>query len=119
MCHSRMCVLLPDKSIRVQAGKDVTPRVTKKKPKPPKVRRPPFSFDRAGVPVGATIIAKRTGEKATVVGTRVRFRGKEMSLTTATKLVVGHSTQLKRRWTFKGRTLKELHEKAVGPKKKR
>ena len=103
--------------LRIWPGKDVTPSKanTKTKTHTQGTRRPGFTFVMLGIPVGSTLISTRTGEEATVLeNNRVRFRGKTMSLTAATKLVFGKHRQPTPLWTFVGQTLKELYEKVVG-----
>ena len=107
--------------LRIWPGKDVTPTPASPKtptkartPATPKKRRPGFTFDMLGIPVGSTLVFTRTGEEATVIeNNRVQFRGKEMSLTAATQLLFGYHTHPTPHWKFEGRTLQEMYEKAA------
>ena len=106
--------------LRIWPGKDVTPTTTDTKTttktKSQKGRREPFTFAKAKIPVGSTLISTRTGEEATVVGTRVRFRGEEMSISAATKQAIGRHAQPTPLWKFEGRTLEEWYKQALGPR---
>ena len=104
--------------LRIWPGKDVTPKTpkdnTKTKTHKRGTRRPGFTFDMLGIPVGSTLISTRTGEEATVLeNNRVQFRGKVMSLTAATELVFGKHRQPTPHWKFGRWTLQEMYEKAV------
>jgi hypothetical protein len=78
-----------------------------------KQRRPSMNFAEMGIPAGATLIfVHDDNEAATVVSSKkVSFRGQEMSLTQATRYLLGlseYSVQPSPYWTFEGRRLKDI-----------
>lgn len=78
-------------------------------------RRPNLRFDKVGIPVGA-ILSFRDGEhKVEVISDKkVRFNGEELSLTMATRRILGrpddYPLQPSPMWTFNGKALIEIYE---------
>lgn len=78
-------------------------------------RRPRMDFLELGIPVGSVLVSTDNGSQATVINARlVRFNDAVCSLTHATRQVLGLSDdyplQPSPRWTFNGRTVKEIYE---------
>ena len=80
--------------------------------------RSPLNFATMGIPVGATLKCLRNDDTAEVLsGTRVRYKGEEMSLTQASRLSLGlergpRPTPL---WSYQDQRLLEIYE-ATYPK---
>lgn len=77
-----------------------------------KAKRPNMNFAEMGIPEGSVLHSVEDESTATVVGPKkVRFQNEEMSLTAATRIVLGidHSVQPSPYWTFNGRPLLELY----------
>ncbi|MCY4389244.1 MAG: GIY-YIG nuclease family protein [Desulfurellaceae bacterium] len=105
--------------LREWPGRDVTPTTRTTKTLPKTKKRPPLHFPKMGIPIGSTLVFRKTGEKAVVVGDKkVQFRGKTMSLTAATRIIleIEHSIQPTPHWTFGGHTLQELYDATYGPR---
>lgn len=105
--------------LRMWPGRDVTPKTPKgnKRVKKRRTPRPPLNFDEMNIPVGSTLTAISTGEEATVLGPkRVRFRGKEMSLSEATKRVLNivRNARPTPHWKFGLFTLREIYNNTYG-----
>ena len=99
--------------LREWPGKDVTPDTTKTLTQTN--RKPPLNFWKMGIPIRSTLVFHRTGEKAIVVGPRkVRFRGENMSLTAATRKILGRTIRPTPHWTYGDKTLQELFDKTYG-----
>lgn len=104
--------------LRVWPGRDVTPKGNKRVKKR-RTPRPRLNFDEMGIPVESTLTAISTGEEATVVGPkRVRFRGKEMSLSEATRHILNIVGTRNARptpyWKFGLFTLREIYNNTYG-----
>ncbi len=78
-----------------------------------KAKRPNMNFAEMGIPAGAQLIPTQGGTAATVASAKkVIFNGEEMSLTAATRQLLGieYSIQPSPHWTFNGILLKDLYE---------
>jgi len=78
-----------------------------------KAKRPNMHFQEMGIEIGAPLVSIHNGETAIVCGPKkVNFQGEEMSLTAATKQVLGieHSVQPSPHWTYQGTLLKDIYE---------
>lgn len=76
-------------------------------------RRPPMNFIEMGIPLNATLHFTKGDATAIVVGDKkVLFDNAEMSLTAATRLLLGidHSVQPSPYWTYNGKTLYEIYD---------
>lgn len=81
-------------------------------------RRPPLNFVEMGIPVGSVLNSVDSDETATVVSERlVNFRGENVSLTLATKRILGieYSVAPTPHWTFNGVSLRELYNETYRP----
>jgi hypothetical protein len=77
-----------------------------------KAKRPNMNFTEMGIPEGSVLHSVEDDSTATVVGPKkVRFQDEEMSLTAATRIVLGieHSVQPSPYWTFNGRSLRDIY----------
>jgi T5orf172 domain len=77
-----------------------------------KAKRPNMNFTEMGIPEGSVLHSVENDFAATVVGPKkVRFQDEEMSLTAATRIVLGieHSVQPSPYWTFNGRSLLDIY----------
>jgi hypothetical protein len=77
-----------------------------------KAKRPNMNFTEMGIPEGSVLHSVEDDSTATVVAPRkVRFQDEEMSLTAATRIVLGieHSVQPSPYWTFDGRSLRDIY----------
>ena len=75
-------------------------------------RRPRFDFEEMQIPVGAVLHSVHGDVTATVVSPRkVAFGGEDMSLTAATRQVLGHDYDVAPgpHWTFEGRSLRDIY----------
>lgn len=75
-------------------------------------KRPNQNFVEMGIPIGSEILSTENGETATITGEKlVTFRGEEMSLTRATKILLelDYSVQPGSYWTYKGKSLKDIY----------
>lgn len=82
-------------------------------------RRPNLNFEEMGIPVGAILQYTRSDTPifVTVVGPKkVKFNDEEMSLTAATRQMMGieYSVQPGPYWTYEGRTISEIYEETYG-----
>lgn len=78
-----------------------------------RARRPNLNFDEMGIPLGATLESRAGGAVISIAGPRkVLFEGEEMSLTAATRRVLGldYSVAPGPYWTYQGRLLREIYE---------
>jgi len=77
-----------------------------------KAKRPNMNFSEMGIPVGSILHSVEDDSTATVVAPKkVCFRDEEMSLTAATRIVLGieHSVQPSPFWTLNGRSLRDIY----------
>jgi len=77
-----------------------------------KSRRPNLNFLEVGIPIGSILHSTEDDSTATVIAPKkVSFKGEEMSLTAATRILLGldYSVQPSPYWTFNGRPLHELY----------
>jgi hypothetical protein len=75
-------------------------------------RRPRFDFLEMNIPIGSELVNVTNGEIVTVVSNRsVLFRGKEDSLTNATRVILDNSYQVAPGpyWTYNGRKLRDIY----------
>ncbi len=75
-------------------------------------RRPNLNFHEMGIPDGSILYSVDDDSTATVTGPKkVMFRDQEMSLTAATRLVLGldYSVQPGSHWTYNGRRITDLY----------
>lgn len=81
-----------------------------------KRRRPNLNFRLMGIPDDSELVSTNGAhEKAVVIGERkVSFRGEEMFLTAATKMVfdLDYSVNPCPHWTFEGRNLSDIYQEA-------
>lgn len=97
--------------------KDLTPE-EKEDARKFKRRRPNLNFRVMGIPDGSELVSTNGAhEKAIVIGERkVSFRGEEMFLTAATKMVLelNYSVNPCPHWTFEGRNLSDIYAEVYG-----
>jgi len=77
-----------------------------------KAKRPNMNFIEMGIPEGSVLHSVDDDSTATVVSPKkVLFRDEEMSLTAATRIILGieHSVQPSPYWTFNGRSLRDIY----------
>jgi hypothetical protein len=77
-----------------------------------KSRRPNLNFLEVGIPIGSVLHSTEDDSTATVISAKkVTFRGDEMSLTAATRIMLGldYSVQPSPYWTYNGRPLRDLY----------
>ena len=90
-----------------------------------RTRRPLLRFSELKIRPGATLVADhpRSDEKCTVVRDGyVKFRGREMTFTNATKRLLGNPTwqpRPARHWRYKGRLLVDIYNETYSAKKRR
>lgn len=77
--------------------------------------RPHMNFHELGIPNGSILFSKNGIYQCEVVAEkRVRFEGKELSLTAATRKILGlpsdYPLQPSFHWTFNGKSVKQLYE---------
>ena len=80
-------------------------------------RRPNLNFDEMGIPTGAVLNSSRSDATATVMSARkVRYNDEEMSLSTATRQMMGVDYPLAPGpyWTYEGRLLADIYEETYG-----
>lgn len=78
-----------------------------------RTRRPNLNFDEMGIPVGSRLQSTRDDSFVTVTGPRkVLFGDEEMSLTAATRQMLGNDYQVAPGpyWSFNGRTIRDIYE---------
>lgn len=76
-------------------------------------KRPRFSFALMGIPVGSTLVSNRDGSEAIVLpDNQVRYHDQEMSLTAATRALLGidYSVQPGPFWTYDGRLFSDIYD---------
>ena len=77
-----------------------------------KAKRPNMNFAEMGIPEGSVLHSVEDDSTAIVVSPKkVLFQDEEMSLTAATRIVLGieHSVQPSPYWTFNGRSLRDIY----------
>jgi len=82
-----------------------------------KSKRPNLNFDEMGIPVGAILQSAHDDTAVEVVSAkRVRMGEEEISLTAATRQVLGleYSVAPSPHWTYQGRLLKEIYDETYG-----
>jgi len=82
-----------------------------------KSKRPNLNFDEMGIPVGAILQSAHDDTTVEVVSAkRVRMGAEEISLTAATRQVLGleYSVAPSPHWTYQGHLLKEIYDKTYG-----
>jgi len=80
-------------------------------------RKPNLDFENMGIPIGAFLQSNRTEDTVEVIGPkRVRFRGTECSLSSATQemMEVDYALRPNPYWTYEGRSLGEIYEETYG-----
>ncbi len=78
-----------------------------------KSKRPNMNFFEMGIPIGAELHSVHEPFIVTVIAAKkIRFNSEEMSLTAATRQVLGieHSVQPSPHWTYQGKLLKDIYE---------
>jgi T5orf172 domain len=109
--------------IKLMEVEDVTPRVANEKEEVDEVdreageayakkKRPRFSFSEMNIPIGSELVSVTNGEIVSVISDRtVNFRGKETSLTNATKVILenGYSVAPGPYWTYNGRKIRDIY----------
>ncbi len=79
-----------------------------------KQRRPNFDFIEMGIPIGTLLYSSRTEDVVTIVDSKkVDYQGEEMSLTAATRQMMGTEYNLAPGvyWTCEGKLLREYYDK--------
>ncbi len=115
----------PDQAIallRLMAIEDVTPTLqkeaenvdqdSKEAVKKLKARRPNLNFSEMGISVGSILKFTQSEETVEVISDRkVRLHSEEMSLTKATRILLGisHNVAPSPYWTFQGKILREIY----------
>lgn len=82
-----------------------------------KSRRPNLNFEEMSIPIGAYLKSIHDETEVTIVAAkRVRMGAEEMSLTAATRQVLGleYSVAPAPHWTYEGRSLREIYEETYG-----
>ncbi len=82
-----------------------------------KAKRPNLNFEEMGIPLGTELHSQHGDSTVTVCGPKkVRFNGDEMSLTAATRLVLGidYSVQPLPHWAYLGKPLRAYYEETYG-----
>ena len=77
-----------------------------------------MNYFKMGIPKGSELECNYNGETCTVESERkIKFRGEEMSLTNATKVImdIKHSIQPAPYWVFNGRNLLEIYNDTYDP----
>ena len=75
-------------------------------------KRPNLNFEEMSIPVGSILSAVNSDDKAEVVGPKkVKFREKEMSLTGATKIMLGldYAVQPTSHWRYQNKLLRDVY----------
>lgn len=103
-----------DATQEVSSGTDAaTDAQSKAAAEQQRTRRPNFNFSEMGIPPGSQLQSTHDDTAVTVVDNRrVLLGGDEMSLTAATKRVMGIEYHLAPGpyWTFEGRVLRDIYE---------
>ena len=82
-----------------------------------KSRRPNLNFVEMNIPIGSILQGTKDDSVVTVIGPRkIKFNDEEMSLTAATRLVLGtdYSVAPGPFWTFQGKCLSDIYEETYG-----
>lgn len=82
-----------------------------------KARRPNLNFEEMGIPIGTILQSIHDDTVVEVISAkRVKMGEGEMSLTAATRFVLGieHDIAPIPHWTYQGRPLKEIYEETYG-----
>lgn len=82
-----------------------------------KAKRPNLNFEEMGIPLGAELHSLHGEHTATVIGPKkVRYNGEDMSLTAATRVVLGidYSVQPSPHWAYLGKPLRAYYEETYG-----
>ena len=82
-----------------------------------KSRSPSLNFTDMGIPIGAVLHSIEDESCVIVVGPKkVKFGEEEMSLTAATRIVLGidYSVAPCPRWTYQGHSLSDIYDKTYG-----
>jgi hypothetical protein len=82
-----------------------------------KSRRPNLNFEVMGIPIGASLRSIHDETAVEVISAkRVKIGDEEMSLTAATRRVLGieHDIAPSPHWTYQGRPLKEIYDETYG-----
>ena len=82
-----------------------------------RARRPNLNFEEMGIPMGATLQSVHSDTTVTVVAPKkVRLGDEEISLTAATRQVLGldYSVQPGPHWTYEGKSIRDLYEETYG-----
>lgn len=109
--------------IKLMELEDVTPKVANEKEVIDEVereageayarkKRPRFSFSEMGIPVDGELVNVTNGEVVKVLSDRtISFRGKETSLTNATRIILDNSYHVAPGpyWTYNGKSLRALY----------
>ncbi len=80
-------------------------------------RRPNLNFEEMGIPMGAELNSVKDDVIVTVVGPKkVKFGDEEMSLTAATRQVLGleYSVAPGPHWTYNGKLIRDIYEETYG-----
>lgn len=80
-------------------------------------RRPNLNFEEMGIPIGAELNSVKDDVIVTVVGPKkVKFGDEEMSLTAATRQVLGleYSVAPGPHWTYNGKLIRDIYEETYG-----
>lgn len=80
-------------------------------------RRPNFNFSEMGMPIGAILRSVRNSDTVEVVSDRaVQYHGEELSLTRATKKMLGIEQNVAPGpyWTYEGRPLRDIYNETYG-----
>ena len=81
-------------------------------------RRPSLNFMEMSIPIGSVLTAVDTDEIVEVTGPKsVEFRGEEMSLTAATKIMLNFPRNIRPTplWRFRGKLLSDIYDQTYGP----
>jgi len=80
-------------------------------------RRPNLNFEEMGIPIGSVLQSTRDESTVTVIASkRVKFGEDELSLTAATRQVLGtdYSVAPGPFWTFNGKRISDIYEETYG-----
>jgi T5orf172 domain len=78
-----------------------------------RTRRPNLNFEQMQIPIGSQLASAVTDDIAIVIGPKkVRLREQEISLTAATRLILGidYSVSPGHFWKFNGRSISDIYE---------
>tara|TARA_Y100001970_G_C13931392_1_gene698451 strand:+ start:176 stop:787 length:612 start_codon:yes stop_codon:yes gene_type:complete len=103
-----------DVTPQIQAESDTIDEQSKAASERLSSRRQNMNFEEMSIPIGATLTAVRGDDIAVVVGPKkVTFRGEEMSLTRATRIILEleYSVQPSPHWRFDGELLIDIYNR--------